>query len=463
MKLLHRERNIVLKRRYSFRIALLFPSTYEASISSLGYQILYYYLNNFEDVFAERVVARDKELLSIETGTPLKKFDVILATAHYELDYIELVRAILRAGIEPLSERRNSPPLIIGGPSITAWPYPMSRIADAAFLGEFEASGREFVNTLFSLDKYNKKPFIEELASVKGFWHPSKEKKEIVRVRDLDSSYHPIAQIQSEDAEPVWGRSYMAEISRGCNWGCLFCLESAVSGVRRERSFSVLKNLIEKGVEANDVDKVTFFSLSFFDTDLGERILNLLIEMGLKGSVPSIRIETLSDERAELIKKIGQKTVAIAPETGKDDLRWKIGKRIDSQQIFNAVSYLAKHDLSVKLYYMFGLPGEKKEDLDNIVEQVKEIKKIIGSRNKIKVSANPFIPKPLTPLWKYEMLPLRELKERANYLRSSLSQYAEVEIYEPRMARKQYEINIKGVDADIMIIGEAMKNLERDE
>lgn len=459
MRLVSKERNAVVKRRFAHRIALLFPSTYEASISSLGYQLIYYYLNSFEDVFAERVLSSDKELRSIETGTPLKKFDLILATAHYELDYIEIVKALVRAGIPPLSEERGSLPLILGGPSITAWPFPMSRIADAEFLGEFEASGEEFVDALQHLDS-GKKDFIDALGSVRGFWLPNSERREIVRVRDLDSSFHPILQIQNEEVEPVWGRSLMVEVSRGCSEGCLFCLEAAVAGVRRERSFDALTRIIERGLEANMLSKVTFFSLSFFSSSLGDRLLRFLSERGIEGSIPSVRAETITEERAELIKNIGQRTVAIAPETGREELRFSIGKRMRDEEIFRAASALFKKGISVKLYYMFGLPNETKEDLDAIVQQVREIKKLSEGKAKLKISANPFIPKPLTAMWKHDMLPLRDLKEREKYLRNSLRGIAEVEVYEPKLARKQYEINIKREDASRMIIEEALRKMD---
>ncbi|MEM3285200.1 MAG: hypothetical protein QXP23_02175, partial [Fervidicoccaceae archaeon] len=221
MKPKFRERNAIFKRRFQHRIALLFPSTYRASISSLGYQIIYYYLNSFDDIYAERVVADGELPISIETRTPLRKFDLILASAHYELDYVEIVKLLYRAGLNPLKEKRAEDPfLIVGGPSISAWPYPMVKIADAAFLGEFEASGEKFVEALQYIDKKEKKRFLDSLQEVKGVWLPEKGEREIVRVSDLDRAFHPIQQIQNENVEPVWGRSFMLETSRGCSRGC---------------------------------------------------------------------------------------------------------------------------------------------------------------------------------------------------------------------------------------------------
>jgi radical SAM superfamily enzyme YgiQ (UPF0313 family) len=457
-----KERNYVLKRRFQHRIALLFPSTYDASLSSLGYQIIYYYLNSFSDVFAERVISGEGEPVSIETNTPLGRFDLILATAHYELDYEEIVSSLLKAGIEPFAEKRDWPPLILGGPVITANPSPMAKIADAFFLGEFEASGDSFVNSLSHLNRGEKEEFLESFSDVRGALTLFKRKTEIARVSDLDSAFFPIAQLQNEDVEPVWGRSFMLETARGCGRGCLFCLEAAVSGPRRERSINKMKEMIEEGLEENGVSKVTFFSLSFFDSYAGDELLNAIIDMEVEGSIPSVRADAINEERARMIREIGQKTVAIAPETGKEGLRERIGKRISDERILEAARALAKYGLSVKLYYMFGLPGEEKEDLDAIASQVAEIKSMMGKKGKVKVSANPFIPKPLTPMWKQGMMPLDELRRRAKYIKDKLRGNAEVEIYDPRIAWKQYEININGEDAYKLIIEGALKKVRSD-
>jgi len=220
--------------------------------------------------------------------------------------------------------------------------------------------------------------------------------------------------------------------------------------------------MIEEGLEENGVSKVTFFSLSFFDSSAGDELLNAIIDMGIEGSIPSVRADAINEERARMIREIGQKTVAIAPETGKEGLRERIGKRISDERILEAARALAKYGLSVKLYYMFGLPGEEKDDLDAIASQVAEIKSIMGKKGKVKVSANPFIPKPLTPMWKQGMMPLDELRRRAKYIKDKLRGIAEVEIYDPRIAWKQYEININGEDAYKLIIEGALKKVRSD-
>ena len=71
-----------------FRMALAFPDLYEVGMSHLGIQILYHLLNARADVAAERVFAprgdleahlrtQGLPLCSLETRTPLARFDVI--------------------------------------------------------------------------------------------------------------------------------------------------------------------------------------------------------------------------------------------------------------------------------------------------------------------------------------------------------------------------------------------------
>src|SRR5215475_15775696 len=84
------------------RIALCFPDTYEIGMSHLGLKILYGLLNGVDGWQAERVYApwpdmeqrlREHEvpLLSLESFTPLSRFDVAGFSLQYELTYTNLL------------------------------------------------------------------------------------------------------------------------------------------------------------------------------------------------------------------------------------------------------------------------------------------------------------------------------------------------------------------------------------
>lgn len=62
----------------------------------------------------------------------------------------------------------------------------------------------------------------------------------------------------------------------------------------------------------------------------------------------------------------------------------------------------------MKLYFMFGLPGESFNDLKNIMKLIKKIRDLVL---KVRVSVNLFVPKPHTPMEDEEFEDLKTLKK----------------------------------------------------
>jgi len=62
----------------------------------------------------ERFTA-DHGARGVEDGTPLGHFDYVVATVHYELDYVNLVKMLISAGIPPRAADRKRPKLVVGG------------------------------------------------------------------------------------------------------------------------------------------------------------------------------------------------------------------------------------------------------------------------------------------------------------------------------------------------------------
>ena len=453
MRARYREINAVYKRRYKIRIALLYPSTYQASLTSLGYQILYYMLNEIPGVFAERVVNDLYPPRSIETGAQLRNFDAILASAAFELDYPAIYTMLASSGINPRREKRGKedPLVIIGGPSPTANPQPLYHMADAVFRGEGEKLVKPLVEALAASS--SKENALEALTGIRGMWIPElKEEAEIEIVEDLERSFHPIRQIQSLDTEPVWGRSLLLEPSRGCDKKCFFCLEGAISKPRRERSFDTVKRILNEGIEVNRVSKVAVYALRPFGSPQGQRLLEYIVERKLKASIPSVLLEDLDEYIIELMSKAGQKTLTIAPETPVRTLQGRIGKAYSKEKLLEIARAASKHKLSLKLYYMIGLPGETVEDVKAIVEEVKEICSIMKDPQRVKVSINPFIPKPLTALSRAQMDSPANLKTKVKMLKRYLSNIAgRVDVYSVNDALIQYRINKMGKGAIYLI------------
>lgn len=134
-------------KRGQTRVALLKPSTYFVSMSSLGFQQIYRILNDMPDVVAERAFLPDdpeafvrsrSSLFTYESGLAVGDCEIIGVSIAYELEITGLLRCLELSGV-PLwaSERSDSDPIVmLGGPLTFSNPLPASPFADVVLMGE---------------------------------------------------------------------------------------------------------------------------------------------------------------------------------------------------------------------------------------------------------------------------------------------------------------------------------------
>jgi radical SAM-linked protein len=114
-------------------------------------------------------------------------------------------------------------------------------------------------------------------------------------------------------------------------------------------------------------------------------------------SLPSLRVDTLSPDMMQQIKKVRKTGFTIAPEAGTQRLRDVINKGITREEILSTARNIFDAGWNlVKLYFMIGLPTETDHDLDGIAELSRSIA-AINSRKQVTVSISTFVPKPHTP------------------------------------------------------------------
>ncbi len=431
-----KEINVIKKhfRHGMIRVAIVYPNVYEAMVSSLSINLAYYLFNKYDHIIAERFslinpVGEEPLPRSIESGTPLSEFDVILFSVHYEPDYVNIIRMLQAAKIEPLRERRRDKLIIAGGPPLIANPEPLAEIADVIVIGELESTYEK----LIEFDK-------DSLRSEDGFYVTERGKSEIVKrswVKDLDSAFYPVRQIIPLDIEPVYGRSFLLETSRGCARACRFCMEGHIFLPKRDRSLNKIKEIVSKGLELNNVNKITILSLSYFDHPQSSEILEYLVnDMKVNVSVPSLRADNLNEEKIELIARGGQKSLTIAPEVGTLKLGRTINKIIPLDTTMNVAKIAKKFNFNhLKLYFMIGLPGETMDDIHSLIEYVKSISKIIN----VKVTITPFIPKPHTPFQWIGMRPLNEIKSSISFIKKHIKN---IDYYNEKWALIQASLSL---------------------
>lgn len=378
------------------KVAIVYPNRYIGGISNLGIQRLYFEVNREKDYIAERFYTDIFEgLRSIESGTPLRDFDVALFSIQYEEDFFNAVRILERSGFRGFS--------VAGGPGVTQNPFPYIKHFERLFIGEAE-------NAVIGV--------IED-SEVEGLFPKSKKR----RIAELDSEMK--SQIIGEGA---YGRAILIEIGRGCPRGCRFCIVRQIYSPPRWRKKEEILEIAEEN--RDKADKIALIAPSPTDHPEFLDIVFDLKNMGFEVSPSSIRADRFDEEYAEVLGNV--RTITIAPEAGSKRLREAINKGIDEEDVIR-VAEVSKAE-KIKLYFMFGLPGEGFEDLDAVAKMVEEIRKR-GKR--VAVSINPLVPKPHTP---FQWLPfggnpeldvkdnLAELRKKREYLIKILRGKAQIDI-----------------------------------
>jgi len=450
-------------------VALVYPNVYRIGMSNLGYQVLYHLLNRRDDVVAERVflpenkdmslsVETAKGLLSMESLSPLQRFDLIAFSLSFENDYPNILTILQLGRIPPLSEMRDrAHPLVMAG-GITTFlnPEPLAPFFDFFLLGEAEAVLDPFLD-LFA-DSKNGHPqrgeVLKALAQnmsglyVPSFYSVEYHKDGTIKAREPKEEGIPetiAAPCQVAQTGPVTTSHILApetefadriliELGRGCGRSCRFCAAGYVYRPPRLRDEEALRGCIQKTLEK--VDRLGLLSACVSDTPGIEDITRMIAEKGATFSVSSLRADSLTRPLLEHLRRVGQKSIAIAPEAGSERLRQVVNKHLSRDQIIDAVRLIASTgDFSLRLYFLIGLPTETGDDVSEILDLLKAVKHHLvkgsqtrGKIRQIKLSVNCFVPKPFTPFQWFPMEKVSTLKEKQKWLRKALGREGGIKV-----------------------------------
>ncbi|MCP4681842.1 MAG: radical SAM protein [Desulfobacterales bacterium] len=463
-KLAGEEGNVIKDWGSRLSVALVYPNFYRLGMSNLGFQIIYSLLNNRPDVVAERVFLPDDQemslysregrpLLSLESQTPLQKFELIAFSLSFENDYPNILKILELGKIPLLAENRAAPrPFIMAGGVTTFMnPEPLAPFVDFFLLGEAESNLHDFIELFleFSPECLNRNEFFKRLAgNISTLYVPSLYQAEYNKDGTL-KSFLPKVDLIPEKIKVGYLNSYgsigqktphstittpatefadkvLIELGRGCGRSCRFCAAGYVYRPPRVYEESDLAASIEKVMETNN--KVGLLAPAVSDVRGIENLTSLILKKGGRFSVSSLRADSITQSLLENLKKAGQKTLSIAPEAGSERLRRVINKHLTTEQIIDTVSLISKiRDFAIRLYFLIGIPTETNEDMTELVGLVRTIKHHMikesasrGRIGRIRLSVNCFVPKPFTPFQWAGMEQLKSLKEKQKWLKKTL-------------------------------------------
>ena len=431
------------KNKVNLRFAFCFPDTYEVGMSHLGMKILYSLLNSVEDIWCERVFAPwvDMEALmreaniplyALESLDPISEFDVVGFTLQYELSFTNILNMLDLGGI-PLhtQERDNRCPLIVAGGPCACNPEPLADFIDLFMLGDGEEVILELMDVVHAgkMEGISRTELLRRCAQIPGVYVPSlyevtyhsdgtiqqvspkdgapaKVCKRIVA--DFDGTFYP-ENFVVPYVDVIHDRA-VVEVLRGCIRGCRFCQAGFLYRPFREKTGTTINRIAKDLCHNTGYDEISLSSLSTSDHTQLEPMLTEMVQWTKKEminlSLPSLRVDNFSKELLEQITSVRKSGLTFAPEAGTQRLRDVINKNVSEDEIMRTCRTAFEGGyLSVKLYFMLGLPTETEQDLQGIADTAQRVVDLFyslptkpkGKGVQVSVSCATFVPKPFTP------------------------------------------------------------------
>jgi radical SAM superfamily enzyme YgiQ (UPF0313 family) len=425
------------------RVALAFPNTYFVGMSNLGFQTVYSLFNAEDGIVCERTFLPPKSevealrasragLVTLESQTPVREFDIFALSVSFEWDYTNVLTLLRLAGIPLRAADRtlHDPLVMIGGAVTFVNPEPLAPFADIIAAGEGEALVPPLVHTF--REAIDRSDMLRRLVNQRGFYVPAfydvtyaddgtieqfvtrdgTAAPPVVRkaaLRSTDAVDPPATRIFTPETE--FGSRFLVEVVRGCANLCRFCWAGynylPVRAFPKDRILELAKQARRYS------DRVGLVSIALCDHPQIEEILTELVEMGYSISPASLRLDDLTPGILRLLRQSGERTITIAPETGSDRLRRVINKTMTNDEILAAADGIfATGFENLKLYFMLGIPTETDEDLVAIRDLTRQLREIMltharqrGQIGRIVASVNPLVPKPGTA---YQWLPMED-------------------------------------------------------
>lgn len=268
--------------------------------------------------------------------------------------------------IKELTLLDPKPLIIVGGPHITKCPEAVDYLgADYGFIGDSEFSLCDFLRAYPDKTNLEKTPGLLYKRDGK-IVHNS-------RLCDDDVATIPIPARAHIDPNRYYfsifsGKFTLLLAARGCPFDCIYC------GVPHKREYRCRKiaDILE---EISDIKRQGYKYINICDDiftlkrDRTIELCNAIIKnkIDIKWGCAT-RADTLDSELLKLMKQAGCIDVRLGIESGSEKIRKEIlNKRISDQSIIDAVRNIKKVKMIAVGFFLIGVPGETKRDIESTI------------------------------------------------------------------------------------------------
>ncbi|MFQ3585019.1 MAG: radical SAM protein [Cyanobacteriota bacterium] len=407
------------------RLVYAFPNTYSVGITSLGYQVIWSLLASRGDVAVSRLFTDVSE--SLPQQPELFGFSV-----SWELDYGNMLALLEQHGIPiQAQERGELDPLIFGGgPVLTANPEPFADFFDVILLGDGEGLVDALIQAYQRVRGGSRAQKLLALAQVPGIYVPSlyepqyqeptgpvekilpKEAgiPDTIRKHTFRGNTLSVSTVVTPKA--AWENIYMLEVVRSCPEMCRFCLASYLTLPFRVADVEGhLLPALERGLQVTN--RIGLLGPSVTQHPQFEEVLEYLAQDRLahvRLSLASVRTGTVTARLAQVLSSRGSQSITVAIESGSEQLRQIIHKKLHNEEILAAATHAQAGGLGgMKFYGMVGIPAETQADLEQTVALFKTLKQV-APRLRFTFGCSTFVPKAHTPFQWYGVDPQAEKK-----------------------------------------------------
>jgi radical SAM superfamily enzyme YgiQ (UPF0313 family) len=430
---------------------LAYPSPYRVGMSSLGFQTLYRLLNE-DGPGCHRAFLPDswepttlvwpqprRPILAYESDRPISDYRVIGISVAYELEIAGLIRLLEGAGIPLLAADRGprDPIIVGGGPLTNSNPSVLLPFVDLLIAGEAEAVLPEALARI--LDTPDRREAIDAAAALD---HVGRGELERDVFEPLPSQARaPKATLPARSAivtpDTELADMFLIEPERGCSRRCSFCvMRGPTTGGMRLLDLEVPLALIPEHAK-----KVGLVGAAVTDHPQLEQLVARIVERGKGIGISSLRADRLTPSLLRNLAAGGYRTITVASDGISQRMRESLDRKIDEQDLLHAAELIATHGFHrMKVYEMIGAPGEREDDVDELIRFALELAKIV----RLTLTFSTFVAKRNTPLDGQPFLGITAAEQRLAKIRAGLAGKVEMRPQPPKWAWVEYVLAQRG-------------------